>query len=161
MSCVTVSVGPESNRVFATLFLFCISFLIDPESNSINPPKHVLRTSNKHNKYTRTTDLSTNQSTHASGGNFWSGLTLGAMIRRLTHSVTTEPLVRRVEDGVDGRDGLAGSSSSRSGSGGGVSRSSTLIGRRLAGGNSSGDLIGQTDREDSPLHSKRSSMCLT
>lgn len=31
------------------------------------------------------------------------------------------------------------------------------IGRRLAGGHSSGELA--TDREDSPLQSKRSSMC--
>lgn len=69
-----------------------------------------------------------------------------------------------MEDGVDGGGGLAGDGSdnrsSPGGSGGGISRTSTLIGRRLAGGNSSGDLVGHTDREDSPLHSKRSSMCL-
>lgn len=65
----------------------------------------------------------------------------------------------RVEDGVDGggRGDVAGSSSS--GGGGGISRSSTLIGRRLAG--SPSDFSSQVDREDSPLHSKRSSMCLT
>lgn len=59
-------------------------------------------------------------------------------------------LVQRVEDGIDGGRSSGGSG----GVGGG---SSTLIGRRLAGS----DLSAQTDREDSPLHSKRSSMCLT
>lgn len=66
--------------------------------------------------------------------------------------------MRRVEDGVDGVAGGVGGSSS--------SRGSTLIGRRLAvGGGGAGDggqsdFVVQTDREDSPLHSKRSSMCL-
>lgn len=64
-------------------------------------------------------------------------------------------MLQSVEESVNGRRG----GGNGSGSGGGMNRSSTLVGRRLADAPS--DLGGQVDREDSPLHSKRLSMCLT